>query len=314
MCEEAASPWPAPQSAPMLSARPERERSATGAPDVVEAGLGRDWTFSRRSSILSYMKVYWEEVFRCSAALPLLRASFGAEGPLPAVEIAERARVSLPHTGRILPLLIRHRLITSIPDVRPNPVYEFSPADESVTDAMTAIFHAEGFHPAERFAAARRKMIEWGAPLAMSPDTGNEDLALEEALPLAALMARHEAALITALPAVVERMRKRGIFDSKEFRVTLTRHARLVHADRHLGALLDLSGSLIGDAGIRKFARQLPKSRTLPAWPRPFRGHFRSQWEYARAQDRTPDILRKNWGFLLNMDEEAFRHHLRRAA
>ena len=260
------------------------------------------------------MKQYITAVFRGPSSVDVLRELFRAEGPLAAPEIAERSGVSRAQVFRELRDLVAAGVVQRMARTLPQPTYALNPDQPAFCDALAALFRVEGLDPSDRAAAARRVMQDWGAPLSRdAADDGNLP-PIEEALAVAVRLARQDPTLLTTLPRVIEETVKRGCWKSPAFGTRLLAWAETESVVRHLGALLDITAKLMGSAALARCAARFRRRLTVPRKPRPFSGFFRSAHEEALARAQTPPLLRDQWRMLINMDEQAFAHHLGRTA
>jgi len=153
----------------------------------------------------------------------------------------------------------------------------------------------------DRADRVRETLAAFGAPLLGWRPVASEPL--ESALVQALVLSHRDATLLRVLPVVVARNRR-----SRQF-ARLRELARTHGAVAELGMLLDLTGSLLGDASLTTEAKNLEQGR-----PAILREYFASPGPFGRAvaERHTPAAARR-WGFVLNMSEDVFASLLRKA-
>jgi DNA-binding transcriptional ArsR family regulator len=151
-------------------------------------------------------------------------------------------------------------------------------------------------------ARVRSELVALGAPLLATP-AAHVRRPTEEILLDGLALARDDATLLRVLPVVV--VRQESSFNWNDL-FALARARRMAS---ELGMLLDLTASISGRTTLATRARHLRDERRKGL--RFFQNRSPSPRERTIAIERTPEAVRR-WGFLMNMDEAAFRTTLQR--
>ncbi len=142
-----------------------------------------------------------------------------------------------------------------------------------------------------------------GAPLAVEP--AKRPRAAEKVLVDAVALAREDATVLRTLPVVFERL------GSHLDWTRLRNAARASGVGAELGMVASLTAGLTGRPELAAEVDELQDRRRTRV--RLFHSGRHSRRERTLAERRTPEAVRR-WGFLMNMDEDAFRSILERRA
>lgn len=151
----------------------------------------------------------------------------------------------------------------------------------------------------------RRELVAAGAPLTGTGEPVVSPRPLEALLVDAVDLARRDATVLRVLPTFVAMHERRLRWETL---VVLARRAR---RSAELGVVVALAAEACDRPQLARWAELLKDGRRKGV--RSFHAHELSSFELRLAQARTPKAAQE-WGFLMNMDLDAFRTTWRRHA